>query len=97
MQVTVKLQPSVATVLRPGAQVPVVPPSAVVALQQAVDKLGIKLQPMHPTITDPELSTYFTAEVPDNDSERLHRVLHTLGNLQGVEAAFVPAQAEPAG
>jgi hypothetical protein len=97
MQVTVKLQPSVAAALRPGLQVPVVPASEVVTLQQAVDKLGIELRPMHPTINDPDLSTYFTAEVPDSDTERLQQVLHALWSFQGVEAAFVPAQAEPAG
>jgi hypothetical protein len=63
------------------------------AVQQAVSKLALKVEPQHPGITDPVLSTYYKVEAPDAQSAA--KVVETVRNLPSVAAAYVKPQDAP--
>jgi hypothetical protein len=95
MQLTVKVTPKAAAALKAGPPTGSKLPREAAELSQHAQRLGIQLQPAFPGIDDPELSTYFTAQVPP---DRLPKeVQEQLLRLEGVEAAYAEAQAEPAG
>jgi hypothetical protein len=57
------------------------------------DGLGVTLAPLHPGTTDPELSTYFAAQV---DAQRVEGVAERLMRVDGVDSAYVkPPAAAP--
>jgi len=98
MQMIVKTRPEAAAAVRRkagGERAAAIeslsgPPGA---LQQTLRTLGIQLQPLHPNIDDPQLSTYFTAEVDDTAAER---VMAALNAEPAVEGAYPAAKPEPA-
>ena len=55
-------------------------------------KLGVKLTRLHPSTTDPELSTYFAAHV---DAAAVDRVVERLLTCEGVEGAYRKPRGEP--
>jgi hypothetical protein len=63
-------------------------------LRRRLDELGLRLAPMHPGETDPQLATYFMVDV-HNDTE-LTRALEFLQESPVVEAAYVKPPEEPA-
>lgn len=85
MQVSVRVQPDVA----PAFQGTDAPPAEVNDLRLELEALGVGLEPMHPGIDDPELATYFTVEVPDDDEEIAAQVLVVLSESALVDAAYV--------
>lgn len=54
--------------------------------------LGIHLRPAHPGNQDPELSSWYIAETPDNNEEA---IATTLRSLPGTEAAYAKPADEP--
>jgi hypothetical protein len=75
-----------------GAAPPLPSPAAELA-EKAV-ALGLILEPVHPGTTDPQLSTYYTAEVPDRAAAE--RAAAELRQCRAVEAAYVkPPEALP--
>lgn len=95
MQLTVKVAPLVAAALRANTQSAGNPPAGIADVQQATQELGLELTPMHPDIDDPELSTWFTVQVPSGQS--LNEVQNRLLRATGVEGAFESGSPEPAG
>lgn len=87
MQVTVQVRGDVAPALhgRGGAT------AAVEQLQLLTNELGVTLEPTHPGSDDPLLAPWFTAEVPD---EQADRVLEALRSNELIEAAYVKPPAE---
>jgi hypothetical protein len=64
------------------------------AIQHAVSTLGLRVEPQHPGIKDPVLSTYYKVEAPDAQSAA--NVVETVRNLPSVAAAYVkPREAPP--
>ena len=61
-------------------------------LLQAARELGVELKPMHPGEDDPELASYFTADVADADEAA--RVAEHLRRLDATEAAYVKPEEE---
>ncbi len=62
-------------------------------LPELIRRLGIELLPVHPGIDDPELASYFVAQVPDrNTAEQFAARLLGCGDVEG--AYYSPA-AEP--
>jgi hypothetical protein len=55
------------------------------------DGLGVKLAPLHPGTTDPELSVYLAARV---DPQRVEGVAERLMRVDGVDSAYVKPPAE---
>jgi hypothetical protein len=73
-------------------------PDHLVEMKRGLDdelaRLGASLSPMHPGVQDAELMRYFTLSgVSDPDQEA---ILVALRNLEGVTAAYVKPEAEPA-
>lgn len=56
-------------------------------LKKDVEKLGLKLEPIHPGQTNPLLAPYFMIEVPDR--ETAERVISLLTKNNIVEAAYL--------
>jgi hypothetical protein len=62
--------------------------------RQAVQKLGLTLEPIHPGSTDPVLSTYYRVRAPDQQAAA--RVVEAVRSLPSVTAAYVkPPDAPP--
>ena len=97
MQVEVQLQPDVALDLHQQVEhrEKASPSRSRAAdLKQAVEELGLKLEPMHPGQSHPLLVPYFMIEVPDRQTAE--RVIHRLTQHQAVEAAYLrPEEAAP--
>jgi hypothetical protein len=49
--------------------------------------LGITLEPVHPGVSDPTLASYFTVEVPDEDTAE--RVVERLKLCKAVDGAYI--------
>ena len=64
--------------------------SDVSQLIEDVEKLGLKLEPVHPHQTHPLLAPYFMIEVPDRQTAE--RVIDQLSKNQIVEAAYLPPE-----
>ena len=90
MQITVQLQADVARRLHQRE-----PPTAESEeLNRITKQLGVVLEPMHPGTADPDLTRYFTVEVPDQATAE--RVLARLQQSKAVEAAYLkPPDAMP--
>jgi hypothetical protein len=56
-------------------------------LSKTETSLGITLEPVHPGVSDPTLASYFTVEVPDEDTAK--RVIERLKLRKGVEGAYI--------
>lgn len=68
--------------------------SGVANLVKDVNKIGLKLQPIHPSQTHPLLVPYFMIEVPDRRTAE--RVINQLSQNQIVEAAYLhPEESAP--
>lgn len=76
--------------IAPSATATSAPPNAA---RQAVQKLGLKLEPLHPGTTDPVLSTYYRVQAPDR--EAAERVVAAVRRLPSVAAAYVKPPDEP--
>lgn len=62
-------------------------------LEKKMNGAGVDLQPMHPGVDDPELRTYFSADV---DDDSVDRVLEELRDSEDIEGAYVkPPDALP--
>ncbi len=88
VQVTVHLRPEAARTLQ-GER-----PAGVGAwgVLEAVGDLGVDLRPIHPGIADPELSTHFMVEVPDQSTAQ--RIVDRLSDSPVVTAAYIKPEAE---
>jgi hypothetical protein len=62
------------------------------AVQSRAAELGVSLEPLHPSASDPELSTYFVVHV---DPVSRQRVVEQLLGLDGVEGAYAKPRGEP--
>ncbi|HEV3363646.1 MAG TPA: hypothetical protein VG795_05795 [Acidimicrobiia bacterium] len=62
------------------------------AVQSRATELGISLEPLHASASDPELSTYFIVRV---DPASRERVVEQLLGLDGVEGAYAKPRGEP--
>jgi hypothetical protein len=63
-------------------------------LRRDLEKMGLRLEPIHPGQTHPLLAPYFMIEVPDRQSAE--RVLDHLSKYKIVEAAYLrPEDAAP--
>lgn len=83
MQITVQLEAETAHQLRHRQ-----PPSgATRELLSVTGEFDVKLQPVHPGMTDPELAKYYSVEVADG--ELGDEIRAKLARCQGVEAAYV--------
>ncbi len=68
--------------------------SPLAAVQRAVAKLALALEPQHPGIDDPVLSTYYRVKAPDAQSAA--KVVEAVRDLPSVAAAYVkPGDAPP--
>jgi hypothetical protein len=90
MRVVVKAQPGATRALQRGAAQD--PTSE--SLQQIADELGIVLEPQHPGVDDPELSSFFSVEVPD--AAAAERVIASLQEKEAIEGAYLKPPDEPA-
>ena len=84
MYLTVKVRESEAQELQQEER-PSTP--AATEVLRAAEELGATLRPMHPGVRDPELSTYFFVEVPDQPTAG--RIISRLQNCDAVESAYV--------
>ena len=78
----VQLEAPLARALREGT-------NASHAIRDAAARAGVTLRPAHPTVSDPPLSTWFTAELRDAD---VPRALAALQPFPGVTAAYAKPQ-----
>jgi len=63
-------------------------------LKKEIEKMGLKLEPIHPGQTHPLLAPYFMIEVPDQQTAE--RVIDRLTKNKMVEAAYLrPEEAAP--
>ena len=66
----------------------------VTSLRREVQKLGLKLEPVHPRTTDPVLATYYRVQAPDAPTAK--RVVESVRRLPSISAAYVkPADEVP--
>jgi hypothetical protein len=62
------------------------------AVQACAAGLGIALEPLHPSTSDPELSSYFIAHV---EPTAVNTVVERLLGCDGVEGAYPKPKGEP--
>lgn len=63
-------------------------------LNKEIEKMGLKIEPIHPGQTHPLLAPYFMIEVPDRQTAE--RVIDRLTKNKIVEAAYLrPEEAAP--
>jgi hypothetical protein len=90
MNITLQIQPEIASALRRGDG----RSRATTELLDAASELGIKITPIHPDTPDTELSTYFTTDAPDRETAR--DTIKRLRSCRGVTAAYIkPAASVP--
>ena len=86
MRITVQLQPTAVRALRKSP--------AHSQLSQLAAELGITFEPLHPGATDPQLQTFFSVEV--DDDEKAQQVIERLLANPAVAAAYTkPLDAAP--
>ena len=98
MRVEVQLQPEAALALhnrqagkRRGASET---ESGAYKLRHDLEKMGLKLEPVHPGQTHPLLAPFFMIEVPDRQTAE--RVIDHLSKYKMVEGAYLgPEEAAP--
>jgi hypothetical protein len=90
MVITVKLTPQVASTWPHGQGAT----KEAQNLQRTLHQLGMTLEPMHPGIEHPVLSSYFTVTL--DDSSPVHEVMSRLLESPAVEGAYVKPSDEPA-
>jgi hypothetical protein len=61
-------------------------------LMRESEELGIALQPLHPGSTDPTLTPYFIAEVPDRMTAE--RQVTRLQKIRAIESAYIKPEDE---
>jgi hypothetical protein len=61
-------------------------------LMKEVEELGVALQPLHPGSTDPTLTPYFIAEMPDRMTAE--RQITRLQRIKGIESAYIKPEDE---
>lgn len=83
MQVIVKVRSGTGQALRRGD-----------SLTRITEELGVVPEPQHPGIDDPELSSYFSIEVPD--AAEAERVIDRLRNSEAIEGAYLKPPDAPA-
>jgi hypothetical protein len=89
MQIVAKLTAGAAAAFRSGSI-----KNQSEGLQALVQANGIQLTPMHPSITDGELSKFFVAKI--SDKIQVNELVDSLRKLPSVEAAYVtPATGLP--
>lgn len=91
MQITVKLTPDVARQL--GPRVSAADATGLVVGMKP-EEAGFEVKPLHPGSDDPELGSYYTVDVEDD--EQAGRVLDQLRSSSLVDGAYVkPADELP--
>ena len=88
MRVMTQLRPQAARELRSaqtGRNVPLSPETR--QLAELANRLGVKLEPVHPGDVHPSLIPYYLIEAPDQ--ETVDKLLEELRQLNAVEAAYV--------
>ena len=94
MRVEIQLQPEAALSLQKrGAKLKkgkLQDESDVSRLVEAVEELGLKLEPVHPHQTHPLLTPYYMIEVPDRPTAE--RVIEQISKNKIVEAAYLPPE-----
>jgi hypothetical protein len=86
MEITLQLKPNVARALT--NREPLTEDSD--ELLKTAAELHLSLVPLHPGVEDPQLTTYFTAEVADH--AQVQEVISRLRQCHAVEAAYVKPQ-----
>jgi len=86
MEITLQLKPNVARAL--ANREPLTEDSD--ELLKTAAELHLSLVPLHPGVEDPQLTTYFTAEVADH--AHVQEVISRLRQCHAVEAAYVKPQ-----
>jgi hypothetical protein len=81
VEVIVKLVPEAAAPASPAHR----------ALQACAARIGVSLQPLHPSTLDPELATYFITHV---DPAALSGILEQLLKCEGVDGAYPKPRGE---
>jgi hypothetical protein len=89
MEITVQVSSRAARALR--GQALAIPESREIA--QALEDLGVALEPMYPSAEDLESARYFTVEVPDLATGE--RVVSQLQRCAAVKVAFLKPPGEP--
>jgi hypothetical protein len=90
MQITVQLQADIARRLHQQAP----PTTESEELKRITEELDVVLVPIHPMTADPDLTRYFTVDVPDQPTAE--RVIARIQQSKAVEAAYVkPPDAMP--
>jgi hypothetical protein len=90
MQVIVKVRSGTAHAPRRGEP----RASAADSLTRITEELGVVPEPQHPGIDDPELSSYFSIEVPD--AAEAERVIDRLRSSEVIEGAYLKPPDAPA-
>lgn len=80
-EVIIKLAPGALPANSPGHR----------ALQSCAAGIGVSIQPLHPSTSDPELSTYFVAHV---DRAALSSLIDQLRRCEGVVGAYAKERGE---
>ena len=62
------------------------------AVHACLASLGVALEPLHPSVTDPELATYAVTHVDEADAQA---VIRQLNACEGVEGAYAKPRGEP--
>ena len=88
MAIIVQLRPEIASELRSSAS----GRQSITDVEEVLRELGVDLRPLHPSVTDEVLSTYFVASVSGR-AESAH-VVQRLRACEGVEAAYVKGATE---
>jgi hypothetical protein len=90
MEISVNVRPAAAHAFHSGDR----SAPEIAELLRCAERLGLNLQPKHPGIRDPLLSTQFSVHV--QDPERAEEVIKGLRSCKAVEAAYrVPDVALP--
>jgi hypothetical protein len=55
-------------------------------------RLGVALEPLHPSSSDPELATYAVTHVDEADAQT---VISQLNDCDGIEGAYVKPRGAP--
>lgn len=64
------------------------------AVRTALTRMRAELRPQHPGVADPELQSWFTVSVANE--EQAESIVSLLREMEAVEAAYVEPRAEPA-
>jgi hypothetical protein len=91
VEIVVRLRRDIAETFRSAAGSPT---GAAAEVKAAVDSFGVKLNPLHPGVSDPELGAYFV--ISGLSLPEAERLTARLRELRAVEAAYMQPPPSPA-